>query len=147
MTDVEFMGQHTPRLDEKGRLFLPARFREGLGESVVVTKGMDRCLTIYPHAVFKERILNHLNAASSASRNVRQMRRALLANASTETPDRQGRVTIPAVLREFAGLDRECVVIGQGHYVEVWDAPTFAAVDADSDAVLDALDEEGVVLL
>lgn len=147
MTDVEFMGQHSPRLDDKGRIFLPARFRDALGDSVVVTKGMDRCLTIYPHGVFKERILDRLNAASSASRNVRQMRRALLAHASTETPDRQGRVTIPAVLREFAGLDKECVVIGQGHYVEVWDAAAFAAVDADSDAVLDSVDEEGVVLL
>ena len=147
MTDVEFMGLHGLRLDDKGRLFLPARFRDGLGGSVVVTKGMERCLTIYPHAVFKERILDQLIAATSASRSVRQMRRALLAHASTEIPDRQGRVTIPAVLRDCAGLDKECVVIGQGHYLEVWDAAGFAQVDADSDAALDHLDEEGIVLL
>ena len=145
MTVVEFMGQHQPRLDDKGRIALPARFRDGLGEQVVVTKGMDRCLTIYPHEVFKERILDRLNMASTASRNVRQLRRALLGHASTETPDRQGRVTIPAVLRQYAGLDKDCIVIGQGHYLEVWDAGSY---DEDgSDAVLGDLDEEGVVLL
>lgn len=147
MSDGEFLGIHTPRLDDKGRLILPARFRDELGERIVVTKGPDRCVTIYPYAVFKERILDRLTAGSSASRNVRHLRRALLAHASTETVDRQGRVTIPPALRHWAGLDRDCAVIGQGSYLEVWDSAAFAAVEASSDDVLDALDEEGVVLL
>ncbi len=147
MTSVEFMGMHSPRLDEKGRLILPARFREDLGERIVVTKGPDRCVVIYPHAEFKTRILDPLAAGSSASRNVRALRRAYLASASTETLDRQGRVTIPPALRVWGGLDKECTVIGQGSYIEVWDSAAYARIEESSDDVLDTLDEEGVVLL
>lgn len=147
MADAEFMGHYAPRLDEKGRLFLPARFREDLGERIVVTKGLDRCLTVYPHAVFKEQILDRLAAGATSSRTVRSLRRSLLAHASTEEPDRQGRITIPAVLRDYAGLTRDCAVIGQGNYVEVWDSAAFAEIEASSDDALEALDAEGGVLL
>ncbi|MFN8096815.1 MAG: division/cell wall cluster transcriptional repressor MraZ [Dermatophilaceae bacterium] len=147
MTSAEFLGLHNPRLDEKGRLILPARFRDDLGERIVVTKGPDRCVVIYPHAEFKARIMDPLAAGSSASRNVRALRRAYLASASTETLDRQGRVTIPPGLRTWGGLDKECTVIGQGSYIEVWDSAAYARIEESSDDVLDALDEEGVVLL
>ncbi|GAB4076656.1 division/cell wall cluster transcriptional repressor MraZ [Nostocoides australiense] len=145
--DVEFLGHHSPRLDEKGRLFLPAKFRDDLGDKIVVTKGFERCLTIYPHPVFKQRILDPLNAANTSSKTVRSVRRQLLGDASTENPDRQGRVTIPGVLRSYAGLDKDCVVIGQGHYLEVWDSATYEAANATDGTTLEDLHDEGVVLL
>lgn len=147
MASAEFLGMHNPRLDDKGRMILPARFRDDLGERIAVTKGPDRCVVIYPYAEFKARIIDPLAAGSSASRNVRALRRAYLANASTETLDRQGRVTIPPGLRSWAGLDRDCTVIGQGSYLEVWDSAAYASIADSSDDVLDSLDEEGSVPL
>ncbi len=147
MSDADFMGHYSPRLDEKGRLALPARFREDLGERIVVTKGLDRCLTVYPHETFKTQVLDRLAAGPTSSRAVRNLRRALLAHASTEAPDRQGRITIPAVLRDYAGLDKDVVVIGQGDYLELWDSATFAEIEISSDDSLDALDVDGGVLL
>ena len=71
----------------------------------------------------------------------------MLGDASTENPDRQGRVTIPGVLRSYAGLDKDCVVIGQGHYLEVWDSATYEAANATDGTTLEDLHDEGVVLL
>lgn len=138
-----FLGTYTPRLDDKGRLFLPAKYREGLGDAVVLTKGPDRCVTIYPAAVFQARIAARLATASTSSRSVRNLRRALLGQAVDETPDRQGRVTIPAALRAYAGLQRDCTVVGQGDYVEVWDSEAFAEIEATSNLELDDLDADG----
>jgi MraZ protein len=143
---AEFLGIHTPRLDDKGRLILPARFRDDLGDKIVVTKGPDRCVLIYPYAEFRTRILDPLAAGTSASRNVRALRRAYLGNASTETLDRQGRVTIPPALRTWGGLDKDCVVIGQGTYIELWDRAAYEQIEQDSDEVLGSLDVEGAIL-
>ncbi|GAA1764541.1 division/cell wall cluster transcriptional repressor MraZ [Nostocoides vanveenii] len=138
-----FLGSYTPRLDEKGRLFLPAKYRDGLGEKVVLTKGPDRCVTIYPEAVFHARIAARLASATTSSRSVRNLRRALLGQAADEAPDRQGRVTIPAPLRAYAGLDRDCTVVGQGDYVEVWDTAAYAEIEASSNLELDDLNADG----
>ncbi|NMM25306.1 MAG: division/cell wall cluster transcriptional repressor MraZ [Phycicoccus sp.] len=115
-----FVGTHTPRLDDKGRLILPAKFRGALAGGLVITRGQERCLYIFSTDDFNE----FAGAALSApitNKDVRDFQRGLLSGASDEIPDKQGRVVVPAVLREYAGLSRECTVIGVGKRVELWD--------------------------
>lgn len=132
-----FLGTHTPRLDDKGRLFLPAKFRKELAGGLVVTRGQERCLYVFAMSEF-ERITEAMNATPVTNRGARDFQRVFLSAASDEIPDKQGRVTIPAVLREYAGLSRECTVIGAGARVEVWDTTAWndylaATEDAFSD--------------
>lgn len=119
-----FLGTHTPRLDEKGRLILPAKFRDRLASGLVVTRGQERCLYVFPMDEFVK-YAETLRAAPVTNKAVRDYLRVLLSGASDEIPDKQGRVTIPANLRDYAGLDREVTVIGQGNHVEVWDTPAW----------------------
>ena len=116
-----FLGTHTPRLDDKGRLALPARFRSELEAGLVITKGQERCLFVFPMAEFA-RITDLLRAAPVTQRSVRDYSRVFFASASHEVPDGQGRITVPAPLREYAGLSKDCVVIGANSRVEVWDS-------------------------
>ena len=115
-----FLGTHSPRLDDKGRMFLPAKFRERLAGGLVMTRGQERCLYVFPMAEF-ERIATAMNTTPVTSRAVRDYQRVLLSGASDEIPDKQGRVTIPQLLRDYAGLSKECTVIGAGNRVEIWD--------------------------
>lgn len=116
-----FLGTHTPRLDDKGRLALPAKFRTELEGGLVITKGQERCLFVFPMAEFS-RITELLRSAPVTQRNVRDYSRVFFASASHEVPDGQGRITVPSQLREYAGLSKDCVVIGANSRVEVWDA-------------------------
>lgn len=116
-----FLGTYTPKLDEKGRLILPARFREELEAGLVVTRTQERALAVYPEETFKAMLQPVLNAPATL-KSVRDYQRMLTAGASFEVPDRQGRVTIPPLLRTYAGLDRDVVVIGAGDRAEIWDA-------------------------
>jgi MraZ protein len=119
-----FLGTHHPRLDDKGRLFLPAKFRDELAGGLVMTKGQERCLYVFPRAEFN-RFTGQLQSAPLANKVVRDYLRVFLSGASDEIPDRQGRVTVPAPLREYAALAKDCVVIGAGSRLEIWDAPTW----------------------
>jgi MraZ protein len=116
-----FLGTHTPRLDDKGRLALPAKFRSDLEGGLVITKGQERCLFVFPMAEFS-RITDLLRTAPVTQRSVRDYSRVFFASASHEVPDGQGRITVPPPLREYAGLAKDCVVIGANTRVEVWDA-------------------------
>jgi len=115
-----FLGTHTPRLDEKGRLFLPAKFRDRLASGLVVTKGQERCLYVFPLDEFQS-VAAEMQKGPTSSKAVRDYVRVFLSGAFDEVPDKQGRVTIPPPLREYAGLSRQCTVIGTGSRVEVWD--------------------------
>lgn len=125
-----FLGTHTPRLDEKGRLFLPAKFRDELAEGVVITKGQERCLYVFRKADFQAHGAA-LAGAPLTARNVRDYSRMFFASASDEVPDRQGRVTVPAPLRAYAGLTRDCVVIGANTRLEIWDAEAWRLYEAE----------------
>ena len=116
-----FLGTHTPRLDDKGRLFLPAKYRDELAEGLVLTKGQERCLYVFPQAEFT-RITEALRAAPVTAKAVRDYSRVFFASASDEVPDKQGRVTTPQALRDYAALSRDCVVIGANTRLEIWDA-------------------------
>ncbi|MFN8076329.1 MAG: division/cell wall cluster transcriptional repressor MraZ [Kineosporiaceae bacterium] len=119
-----FLGTHLPRLDEKGRLILPAKFREQLEAGIVLTRGQERCLYLFPAEEFA-RLAGQLRQAPVTSKQARDYLRVFLSGASDEAMDKQGRITIPPILRSYAGLERECAVIGMGERVEIWDAASW----------------------
>src|ERR1700759_4693164 len=136
-----FVGTYSPRLDEKGRMFLPAKYREELAAGVVITKGQERCLYVFPTAEFA-RITEALSTAPVPAKAVRDYSRVFFASASDEIPDKQGRVTVPAALRAYAGLDRDCVVIGANTRLEIWDALAWETyLAAQEDAFSEAAEE------
>lgn len=116
-----FLGTYAPRLDDKGRLILPAKFRDEMAAGLVVTRGQERCLYVFPVAEF-QRLHEQLRQAPVTSKQARDYLRVFLSGASDEVPDRQGRITVPPSLRSYAGLVRECVVIGAGSRVEIWES-------------------------
>jgi MraZ protein len=138
-----FLGTHTPRLDDKGRLFLPAKFRDELAGGVVITRGQERCLFVFPRADFARKA-EELQSASLTSRSARDYSRMFFSSASDEVPDKQGRVTIPATLRQYAGLTRDCVVIGANTRLEIWDAEAWAAYETAQEQAFADQDEEGL---
>jgi MraZ protein len=138
-----FLGTHSPRLDDKGRLILPAKFREQMEAGVVVTRGQERCLYVFPAAEF-ERLAEQLRQAPVTSKQARDYLRVFLSGASDEVPDRQGRITIPPALRGYAGLDRDCAVIGAGQRVEIWDAAAWETYLADQEPAFAEQAEEVV---
>jgi len=136
-----FLGTHTPKLDDKGRLILPAKFREPLGDGIVMTKGQERCVVIWPNERFQD-YAESLRERSQNNEKVRAFTRVFFSSAFDDSADKQGRVTIPAPLREWAGLDRELVVVGADTRIEIWDIvawnqylavqePGFATLDED----------------
>lgn len=120
-----FLGTHSPRLDEKGRVILPAKFRDDLSNGLVLTRGQERCIYVFSQREF-ERVHEQMREAPISSRQARDYIRVFLSGASDEMPDKQGRITIPAALRAYAGLDRELAVIGAGTRAEIWDAAAWA---------------------
>lgn len=118
------LGTHTPKLDDKGRVILPSRFRDEFASGLVVTRGQDRCLYVFSAGEFQE-VHEKIKQAPMTSSSGRDYLRVFLSGASDEIPDKQGRVTIPAGLREYAGLDRELVMIGVGNRAEIWDSATW----------------------
>ena len=138
-----FLGTHTPRLDDKGRLFLPAKFRDELAGGVVITRGQERCLYVFTRGDFARKA-EELQSASLTSRRDRDYGRMFFSSASDEIPDKQGRVTLPPPLRAYAGLSKDCVVIGANTRLEIWDAATWATYEAEQDVVFAEQAEEVV---
>ena len=136
-----FSGTHTPKLDEKGRLFLPAKFRDEMREGLVITRGQERALDIRTRAdfaVFTEKFKN----ASQTDAGTRAYGRMLFALASEQVPDKQGRVTITPELRQYAGLDRDAVVIGIYDRIEIWEPSSWTTYTADQEQAFANLQEE-----
>ncbi len=123
-----FLGEHQHSLDAKGRVILPARFREQLEGGAVIAKALDGCLAVYPIAEF-ERLAQRLREARERGSRERQAARTFFAGASEVTPDRQGRVAIPQHLREYAALSRDVIVAGSYDHIEIWDAQAFRERD------------------
>jgi MraZ protein len=136
-----FLGTHTPRLDEKGRLFLPAKYRDELAAGLILTKGQERCVYVFPVPEF-ERITEALRTAPVTAKGLRDYSRVFFASASDEVPDKQGRITIPPALREYAALNRDCVVIGANTRLEIWDSQAWASyLGQQEDAFSEASEE------
>ena len=114
-----FLGRHAHNLDEKGRLAIPARFRELLAEGLVLTRGIDLCIAAYPRPAW-EKLAEKVNALSLADRDARQFRRMVFAAAADVSLDGQGRIVVPADLRGYAGIEREAIVVGVHTSIEIW---------------------------
>lgn len=136
-----FLGTYSPRLDEKGRLILPAKFRDELSDGLVLTRGQERCLYVFSEEEFA-RVHETMRQAPISSKQARDYIRVFLSGASDEVPDKQGRVTIPASLREYAGLDKELAVIGAGTRAEIWDAQAWSEYLQQKETEFSETDEE-----
>lgn len=135
------LGTHAPKLDEKGRVILPAKFRDELSGGVVITRGQERCLYVFSDAEF-EKLHNKIREAPITSKEGRDFLRVFLSGASAETPDKQNRVTLPANLRTYAGLDRDLVVIGAGNRAEIWDASAWNTYLTEQETSFSNITEE-----
>jgi MraZ protein len=124
------VGEYSHNLDEKGRLTLPARWRETLGEPVVVTRGMEQCLLVFRQGDF-EKFLERINTVGMTGGDVRGLSRYFSSKAIDDSPDKQGRITIPQNLRDYAGLNGEVMVIGVFDHAEIWSPALYAQADAE----------------
>lgn len=136
-----FLGTFTPKLDDKGRLILPAKFRDELAEGLVVTRGQERCLYVFSEHEFAK-MHDRIREAPINSKQGRDYLRVFLSGAHAEAPDRQGRFTVPATLREYANLERELVVIGAGSRAEIWNADAWRSYLAEQEAAFSEVEEE-----
>lgn len=136
-----FFGTFTPRLDDKGRLILPAKFRDELAGGLVITRGQDRCLYVWSAEEFGQ-FTQRLREAPVTNKGSRDFVRMLFAGASDEQPDKQGRITIPPVLRDYASLTRECVVIGAMNRIEIWDAEAWASYSQEQESQFSDISDE-----
>jgi MraZ protein len=141
-----FLGTHFPKLDEKGRIILPAKFRDGLDDGLVLTKGQDHCLVVWPRGEFDSYAAG-LRASAQANASVRAMTRVFFSSAYDESLDRQGRLTVPPILRDYASLDRDLTVVGADNRIEIWAAASWEAYLARHEAEFAELDQEGGVVL
>ena len=115
-----FTGEHTKKMDTKGRTIVPAKFREELGSSLMITRGLDGCLFAYSMEAW-EALEEKLGSLPFADKKVRDFNRFFLAGGHDLETDKLGRILVPSVLRKFAGLDKEVVWVGVGNRIEIWD--------------------------
>lgn len=115
-----FMGEYNHSIDAKGRVIVPAKFRESLGDTFVVSQGLDGCLFVFPMEEWKQ-FEEKLKTLPMSDKQARKFVRFFLAGASEVETDKQGRVLLPSVLREFAGLNKDVVMVGVGARAEIWD--------------------------
>lgn len=139
------LGTYTPKMDAKGRMALPAKMRTQLTEGMVVTRGQEHCVYILPRAEF-ERIAVRIQRTSLGNKAAREYLRIFLSGAVEQTPDSQGRIVIPPMLRDYAKLSKNIVVIGVGSRAEIWDQQAWDAYLAEheqgyADVANDVLDE------
>ena len=142
-----FMSEYNHTIDAKGRLIIPAKFREVLGQEFVISKGMDGCLFVYDNeawSAFEQKLM----ALPLTNKDARKFTRFFLAGAAQVELDKQGRILIPAKLREFAGLDKDVVLVGVGGRVEIWSQEKWndAGEDDDVDELASGMEALGLSL-
>ena len=114
-----FMGEYHHNIDEKGRLIMPSKFRDALGDEFIVTRGMDSCLFVYTKESWNK-LTNELNELSFTKKDVRAFQRFFLSGATMCEFDKQGRINITTPLSSYASLSKECVIIGVNDRIEIW---------------------------
>lgn len=140
-----FKGEYSHSLDAKGRVIVPAKFREQLGETFVVTKGLDDCLFVYPNDEW-ENIESRFRETPLTTKDARKFLRFFFAGAADCDIDKQGRTLIPSNLREFAGLEKEVVLAGAFNRIEIWSKDRWQENNRyeDMDEVAEHMQELGV---
>lgn len=143
-----FIGEYRHTFDTKNRISIPAKFRKELGSSVIVTRGLDRCLFVYPKTAWKKEAAK-IAAHSTGSAAGRGLSRLMLAGASEADVDSAGRILIPDYLKSFAGLSAKSVVAGVNDRVELWDEAAWeaytTAIERDADAFAEQLSDKGAL--
>ena len=142
-----FMGEYNHIIDAKGRLVIPARFRELLGEEFILTKGLDGCLSIYPMDAW-EAFETKLRALPLTNKNARTFTRFFVAGATNCELDRQGRILVPQTLREFAGLEKEVVLTGNLDRIEIWSKEKWSenCNYDDMDSIAESMQDMGIII-
>ncbi|WP_349410405.1 division/cell wall cluster transcriptional repressor MraZ [Pseudalkalibacillus sp. SCS-8] len=114
-----FMGEHLHTIDDKGRMIIPSKFRENLGSTFVLTRGLDQCVFGYPLEEWKM-LEEKLKALPFTKKDARAFTRFFFSGAAECQLDKQGRVNIASTLRQYAKLEKDCVVIGVSNRIEIW---------------------------
>ncbi|HOB20128.1 MAG TPA: division/cell wall cluster transcriptional repressor MraZ [Candidatus Atribacteria bacterium] len=142
-----FIGQYQHSIDPKGRVILPAKFREELGERFVVTKGLDHCLFVYPNDEWRN-LEQKLRSLPLTNKDARAFIRFFFAGAAECELDKQGRILLPSNLREYALLDKDLVIIGVSTRVEIWSKEAWEAYNSaselDHDSIVEKMAELGI---
>ena len=125
-----FLGEYVHQIDSKGRLTLPARFRPELATGVVVTRGLDKCLFLYPVDQW-QKLAEKINGLPLTQKNARNLARLFYSGASDCVPDKQGRILLAPYLREFAGVDGETVIVGLYTRLEIWNPERWREVKSE----------------
>lgn len=140
MGDNMLIGEYRHNIDEKGRLIIPAKFREEIGNSFIVTKGLDGCLFVYSLAEW-DKIITKLKTLSFTKKDARMFTRFFLASASVCEFDRQGRINLVNTLTLYAGIKKECVIIGVNDRLEIWALDKYESLMAENIEQLDEISE------
>lgn len=139
-----FMGEYLHTIDAKGRLTVPSKLREGLGDTFVVTKGLDGCLYAYTESEW-EKFIEKLTTLPMTNADSRKFVRFFLSGAASVEPDKMGRILIPQTLRSHAGLDKDVVLLGVASRVEIWDKAKWEDGDySDMETIAQRMDELGL---
>lgn len=136
-----FMGEYSHTIDTKGRLIIPSKFREELGETFVVTKGLDGCLFVFSDEEWKAFEIK-LKSLPLTNKNARQFARFFVAGATPCELDKQGRILLPATLREFAGLEKDVVLTGMLNRIEIWSKEKWNENNFLDDVAMDEIAEQ-----
>jgi len=143
-----FLGRFGHTIDDKGRLTIPSKYRADLAAGVVITRGLDRCLYIYPQAEWKQ-LAEKIRQLPLTKKEARAFVRFLFSEAADGIPDKQGRILIAAYLREYASLHDEVIVVGSHNRLEVWNPDAWqqdsSKLEQDVEAFAEQLGELGVL--
>lgn len=132
-----FLGEYTHTLDDKGRLTLPAKYRAELAVGLIVTRGIDKCLFVFPMSEWQA-LSGKLSALPLTDPQAREFQRLIFSGASDTELDKQGRVLLPQYLREYAGLDGDVIVAGLNTHMEIWAPDAWNAIRANFDSGISA---------
>ena len=140
-----FYGEYQHTVDPKGRVIIPSKFREGLGDKFIITKGLDSCLFVYSCTEWTN-VENKLKSLPFTDKDVRAFVRFFFAGANECEVDKQGRILIPQNLREYAGLNKDIYVIGVSTRVEIWDKQRYEEYNSDQNISPDIIAQKMVQL-
>ncbi len=136
-----FIGQYSHNIDAKGRMILPAKFRDKVGDTIVIARGLDKCLSVYPLDKWQE-IEKKLTALPTTKKEARIYSRLVLSSAADLEFDKMGRINLPAHLIEIGHLQKKCIIVGVGDYFEIWDEDMWHDYNASVEKSFEDIAEE-----